>query len=96
MAHLDIRLLHLVGELEGTLVTHVAHGRLERVEATSGAKLLGRRYHAHVDVLLMSSLQLLLLLLEELDLLLDSKLVHCRGRVLAIISEAAVMRLMTR
>lgn len=79
MAHLDVRLLHLVGELEGTLVTHVAHGRLEGVEPTPRAELLSRRYHAHVDVLLMGSLQLLLLLLEELDLLLNGKLVHCRA-----------------
>lgn len=85
MAHLDVRLLHLVGELEGTLVTHVAHGRLEGVESTSRAELLSRRYHAHVDILLMGSLQLLLLLLEELDLLLNGKLVHCRAGVLAIL-----------
>jgi hypothetical protein len=37
---------------------------------------LGRRHHAHLDVLLMS-LKLLLLLLQQLDLSLNGKLFHC-------------------
>ena len=76
MAHLNILLLHLVWELEGALVPHIGHVGLQRVEATARAKLLPRWDHAHVDVLLMRGLELLLLLLEKLDLLLDSKLVH--------------------
>jgi len=40
--------------------------------------MLGRGNHAHVDILLVGSLDLLLLLLKQLDLLLDSQLFHCR------------------
>lgn len=71
-------LLHLARELEAALGPHVAHGGLEWVEVTPRAELLPRGDHSHIDVLLMGSLELLLLLLEELDLLLDSKLVHYR------------------
>jgi hypothetical protein len=85
MAHLDILLLlllllHLVRELEAALGPHVAHAGLQWVEITARAKLLPGGNHAHIDILLMGSLELLLLLLEELDLLLDSKLVHLRVR----------------
>ena len=79
MAHLNILLLlHLVRELEAALGPHIAHGGLQWVEVTTRAELLPGRDHAHIDVLLVGSLELLLLLLEKLDLLLDSKLVHCR------------------
>ena len=40
-------------------------------------KLLLRLNHAEVDILLMSSSDLLLLLLQELDLLGESELLHC-------------------
>lgn len=63
MAHLNVLLLHLVRELEGTLVPHVAHGRLQWVESTARTKLLRGGDHAHVNILLVCSLQLLLLLL---------------------------------
>lgn len=38
--------------------------------------MLGWRDHSHVHILLMSSLNLLLLLLQKFDLLLNSKLFH--------------------
>lgn len=73
-AHGGILLLwKLVGELEARLRRHVGHSRLERVEAALGTKL-PRRHHAHVHVLLLCSLELLLLLLQHLDLLLESHL----------------------
>ena len=80
MAHLNVLLLHLVRKLEGALGPHVAHGRLQWVETTR-PELLAGGDHAHIDVLLMGSLELLLLLLEQFDLLLDGKLVHCRKQV---------------
>ena len=39
---------------------------------------LAGRNHSHVDILLMSSLNLLLLLLQEIDLLLNRQLFHCK------------------
>jgi hypothetical protein len=53
---------------------HVGHGGLERVVA-AGAKGLARQ-HVH---LLVGSLELLLLLLQQLDLLLDRQLLHWGG-----------------
>ena len=48
--------------------------------------MLSGRDHAHVDILLMGSLNLLLLLLKQFNLLLDSKLFHCdRKEALAYI-----------
>lgn len=41
---------------------------------------MGRRHHAHVDILLVGCLDLLLLLLQQLDLLLDGQLFHCGAR----------------
>jgi hypothetical protein len=38
--------------------------------------MLGRRDHAHINILLVCSLDLLLLLLQKLDLLLNGKLLH--------------------
>jgi hypothetical protein len=67
----------LVGELESSL-RHVGHG-LQRIERTAGAERLSRGHHPHVDILLMSSLDLLLLLLQQLNLLLDGELFHCRA-----------------
>jgi hypothetical protein len=52
-------LLHLIGELKGVLL----HLWLYGVAATR-CEVLGRRDHAHVDILLMCSLNLLLLLLK--------------------------------
>lgn len=79
MAHGDGLLLHLVRELKGSLGSQVSQCRLQWVKCAR-AKLLGRGNHPHVDILLMGSLELLLLLLEELDLLLDGKLVHCKRK----------------
>ena len=45
--------------------------------------MLGRRNHSHVDILLMCGLNLLLLLLQKFDLLLNSKLFHWEGDLLA-------------
>lgn len=64
-----------LGELEGGL-PHVAHG-LQRIEGSIMCHGLAGGNHAHVDVLLVGSLDLLLLLLQQLDLLLDSQLFHC-------------------
>ena len=38
-------------------------------------------YHAHVDILLVRGGDLLLLLLQHLDLLCKSKLLHCKFKV---------------
>ena len=54
------------------------HLLLYRV-AAAGCKMLSRRYHAHVHILLVGSLDLLLLLLKQFDLLLDCKLFHCKA-----------------
>lgn len=70
--HVNILLWKLLWELEGILMRHARH-LLQGIESSAGSKLLGR-HHAHVHVLL-SSLDLLLLLLQQLDLLLDGKLV---------------------
>jgi hypothetical protein len=66
----------LLWELEGSLWRHATHGRLQRIECSARTERLSRRYHAHVDVLLVRRLDLLLLLLQQFDLLLDSKLFH--------------------
>lgn len=76
-------LWHLVWELEGVL-RHVGHG-LQRIEAATGNHRLSRGYHSHVDILLLRSLDLLLLLLQQFNLLLDGKLLHCREVKLACI-----------
>lgn len=68
-------LLSLLGELEGIRLLHVLHLALH-LELLAG-KVLLRRDHAHVDILLMRSGNLLLLLLQGLNLLGDSKLFHC-------------------
>jgi len=59
----------LLGELEGALWRHA---RLQGIEGATWAELLRRGHHSHVHVLLLSSLDLLLLLLQQLNLLLDS------------------------
>jgi membrane protein required for beta-lactamase induction len=64
----------LVGELESSL-RHIGHW-LQRIERTTRTKRLSRRHHPHVDILLMRSLNLLLLLLQQLNLLLNGKLLH--------------------
>lgn len=61
---------------------HTTHGHLALVHLLArivGTRLHGLllRDHSHIDILLMCSSDLLLLLLEELDLLLQSKLFHC-------------------
>ncbi len=65
-------LLHLVGKLEVWL-----HLLLYGV-AAAGCEVLGWRDHAHIDILLVRSLDLLLLLLKQFDLLLNRQLFHCR------------------
>lgn len=72
-------LLTLLGELVVRLL-HVLHLALH-LKLLAGEVLLGRD-HAHVDILLMSGSDLLLLLLEGLDLLGDGKLLHHEGRQL--------------
>lgn len=47
--------------------------------------MLGWWDHAHVDILLVRSLDLLLLLLKQLDLLLYSQLFHCREMYVSIV-----------
>jgi hypothetical protein len=47
---------------------------------SSTCQLLGGWNHAHVHILLVGSLNLLLLLLEQFDLLLNRKLFHSRRR----------------
>ena len=74
-ADVDILLRHGRGELEGGLGRHARDILLEGVEATSHGLVGG--HHAHVEVLLLCSLDLLLLLLQQLDLLLDGELLHC-------------------
>ena len=70
-------LLKLVWELEGVHIwRQVWHLLLQWVEATDWDHALVWRNHAHVDILLVGSLNLLLLLLKQFDLLLDSKLLH--------------------
>jgi hypothetical protein len=64
----------LVGELESSL-RHIRHW-LQRIERTARTDRLSWRHHPHVDILLMRSLNLLLLLLQQLDLLLNGKLLH--------------------
>lgn len=69
-------LLNLLGKLE---LRHSSHGALALVSRkVDGWQLLLLWDHAHVDVLLVGSGNLLLLLLQELDLLLQSQLFHCR------------------
>lgn len=69
-------LLKLVRELEAGLRRKVGHGLLERVEAAL-AQSLSVLQHAHV---LISSLELLLLLLQQLDLLRNGQLFHCEEK----------------
>ena len=57
----------------------VGHVGLEGIETASIHSLVGRE-NAHVEVLLLGGLNLLLLLLQQLDLLLDSKLLHYNTR----------------
>jgi hypothetical protein len=66
----------LVGELEASLWRHIGHRWLQGIEGSSGRHALVLGYHAHVGVLLLCSLEVLLLLLQQLDLLLYSKLFH--------------------
>ncbi len=69
-------LLHLLRELKGVCVRrHVRHLALDRIAACAGHLLRG--HHAHVDILLVSGSNLLLLLLEHLDLLRYGELFHC-------------------
>ena len=75
--HAHIALLHL-GKLEvlvGRYIGHVVLALHRRVARHPCLQWL--LDHAHVDILLMSCSDLLLLLLEEFDLLLQSELFHC-------------------
>jgi len=67
-------LRELIGKLEASLGRHVGHG-LKGVEVTARSEL-ARWHHAHIHVLLLCSLKLLLLLLQQLNLLLKSQLLH--------------------
>lgn len=70
---------YLVGELE-SILRHVAHG-LQRIERSIRGHGLAGRNHSHIDILLVSGLNLLLLLLQKLNLLLDSQLFHCEESI---------------
>ena len=78
----EVLLAHGLGELEvvGSDTGHLAL-HLEVAE------LLLRLDHAHIDVLLVGCSNLLLLLLEDLNLLCNSKLFHC-----AIVSARSSVR----
>lgn len=65
---------HLVWELKARLL-EVSHG-LQRIELTARVDGLTWGHHPQVDILLLCSLDLLLLLLKQLNLLLDSQLFH--------------------
>lgn len=78
-AHRDVLLRKLLGELESVLRRHAAEAGLQGIEAGAGAERLTWGEHPHADVLLVCGLYLLLLLLQQLDLLLDGKLLHCEG-----------------
>jgi hypothetical protein len=68
-------LLHLLRELKRVRMRrHIGHLSLH-LEIRPRQVLLGL-YHAHINVLLMRRSNLLLLLLEDFDLLCDSKLFH--------------------
>jgi hypothetical protein len=83
--HLLLLLRHLIGELECALGRQILHLLgLDRV-VSAGGQMLGWRDHAHIDVLLVGSLDLLLLLLKQLDLLLDRQLFHCRQTWVSIV-----------
>jgi hypothetical protein len=72
-----VLLWHLLRKLEvAGMRGNVGHLPLH-LEVGAGQVLL-RLYHAHVDVLLVGGGNLLLLLLEDFDLLCNSKLLHCR------------------
>ena len=71
-------LLHLIGKLEVAL-WDILHLLLLYGIAAARSQVLGGGNHAHVDILLVGSLDLLLLLLKQFDLLLNSKLLHCRS-----------------
>ena len=66
--------LLLVLEVIGVRYAEALHLRLKLLEL--GGQLLLLWNHAHVDVLLMSGSNLLLLLLKHFNLLLKSKLFH--------------------
>lgn len=83
--HLLLLLLIALGKLKSIgLLRHSLHLSLHLITGvlSSSWQLLLRRDHAHVHILLMSSSNLLLLLLKGLDLVLQSQLFHCT--VLAI------------
>jgi hypothetical protein len=65
---------HLIGELEiGLLqVSHV----LQRIERATTWESLPLGHHAQIHILLLRSLDLLLLLLQQLNLLLNRQLLH--------------------
>jgi hypothetical protein len=67
----------LRGELEAGLRRHIRHVRLHGTESATGPECLRLRHDSHAHVLL-RSLYLLLLLLQELDLLLDGQLLDSR------------------
>jgi hypothetical protein len=75
--------LHLLWELKGVGIWgHASHRDLALIDLLAGivdSRLhwLLLRYHPHVHILLVGSSDLLLLLLEQLNLLLQSKLFHC-------------------
>ncbi len=74
-AHVEVLLWKLGRELETGLGRYVCHVLLEWVESAGHGLIRG--HHAHVEVLLLSGLDLLLLLLQQFDLLLDRELFHC-------------------
>ena len=77
LAHLAM--LHL---LEGVVLVDLEILHLSLQLFVLGRKLLLLRDHAHVDILLVSSSDLLLLCLQHLNLLSELELLHCE-RLLA-------------
>ena len=76
--HSKMLLRHLLGELEAICVRrYIGHLALH-LEIGTGKVLLGLN-HPHVNVLLMSGSDLLLLLLENFDLLCNRKLLHLKN-----------------
>lgn len=73
-AHWSTHLLLL--ELESLLGSHLLR---HWIEGVVWSKVLVRWQHAHADVLLVCSCDLLLLLLKQFYLLLNSELFHCGG-----------------
>lgn len=77
LAHLaHLAMLHL---LEGVVLVDLKVLHLSLQLFVLGRKLLLLRDHAHVDVLLVGSGDLLLLCLQHLNLLSELKLLHCAG-----------------